>query len=77
MNNLDVLLNNNTLVSSSPAEQRAIQVQNPPGLTLLDYFAAKAMAVYMTDPVHFASAEKVATYAYKMADEMLRARPQS
>ncbi len=43
------------------------------GMTLRDYFAAKAMAVYLTDPA-LVSGNRVAELAYKMADAMLKAR---
>jgi hypothetical protein len=46
-----------------------------PGMSLRDYFAAKAMQGYCTDPV-MTSAESVATLAYQIADAMLRAREQ-
>ena len=45
--------------------------------TLLDYFAAKAMAIYFTGPdVESISGtlENVAEWCYEMADEMLKAR---
>lgn len=57
--------------------------QNYPmeGMTLRDYFAAKAMqgwlSSYGTDavhPVHSDSAVDVAKNAYALADEMLKAR---
>ena len=43
------------------------------GMTLRDYFAAKAMQGYCTDPV-MTSAKSVAALAYEMADAMLQAR---
>jgi hypothetical protein len=46
------------------------------GMTLRDYFAAKAMeglVVVTPDLIHF---ESVADAAYKMADAMLKAREQ-
>ena len=45
------------------------------GLTMRDYFAAKAMQGYCTDPV-MTSAKSAATLAYEMADAMLKAREQ-
>ena len=52
------------------------------GMTLRDYFAAKAMAIYMADQalidmyVHLGKDvnQEVADAAYKMADAMLEAR---
>jgi hypothetical protein len=54
------------------------------GVTLRDYFAAKAMSVFVLDlqtceqnidhPDRKALMEKIASEAYKMADAMLKAR---
>jgi len=41
------------------------------GMTLRDYFAAKAMQAMLNDTTIY---ENVAKYAYKMADEMMKAR---
>ena len=56
---------------------------NPPtklyygGMTLRDYFAAKAMHASMSlDPANAASSEEHARWAYEMADAMLEARTQ-
>ena len=52
------------------------------GMTLRDYFAAKAMQSFIiqgpvqTDIRFAAYAENIATVAYLMADEMLKARGQ-
>ena len=46
------------------------------GMTLRDYFAAKAMQADMTDGVHENDFAWSAARAYKMADEMLKAREQ-
>jgi hypothetical protein len=43
------------------------------GMTLRDYFAAKAMLGYMNDCYDLEPTER-ATAAYKQADEMLKAR---
>ncbi len=43
------------------------------GMKLRDYFAAKAMEVYLTDPA-LVNGNRVAELAYKMADAMLKAR---
>lgn len=44
------------------------------GMTLRDYFAAKAMQADMTDGVHENDFAWSAARAYKMADAMLKAR---
>jgi hypothetical protein len=44
------------------------------GMTLRDYFAAKAMAVDMADGVHEDEFNWVALRAYKMADAMIKAK---
>ena len=45
------------------------------GMTLRDYFAAKAMHASMTaDPANEAEADSHARWAYVMADAMLKAR---
>lgn len=47
------------------------------GMTLRDYFAAKAMhASLTTDTENAAEAEDHARWAYEMADAMLKAREQ-
>ena len=45
-----------------------------PGMTLRDYFAAKAMQADMTDGIHENDFAWSAGRAYKMADAMLEAR---
>lgn len=49
---------------------------NPPASeqTLRDYFAAKAMQADMTGGVHADDFDWTATRAYRMADQMLKAR---
>ena len=44
------------------------------GMTLRDYFAAKAMQGMLSDPGFDAKAEKVAECAYAISDAMLKAR---
>lgn len=44
------------------------------GMTLRDYFAAKAMQADMTDGIHENDFAWSAARAYKMADQMLKAR---
>lgn len=55
-----------------------------PGMTLRDYFAAKAMSGWLASfpaseshPVVSGLEEKVANYSYALADAMLRAREAS
>ena len=47
-----------------------------PGMTLRDYFAAKAMQGFaaMSDVDGFSSVEEMAKMSYKWADAMLKAR---
>lgn len=44
-----------------------------PGMTMRDYFAAKAMHAIMTDPKPLPYYE-IAEHAYRVADEMIKAR---
>jgi len=46
------------------------------GMTLRDYFAAKAMQALLTDSEwrRVVGMNEIALFAYKMADEMLKAR---
>jgi hypothetical protein len=44
------------------------------GMTMRDYFAAKAMQADMEDGIHEADFLEYACRAYKMADAMLEAR---
>lgn len=44
------------------------------GMTLRDYFAAKAMQARLSNPQWIASDERTALDAYQVADAMLRAR---
>lgn len=44
------------------------------GMTLRDYFAAKAMQAEMTQGIHESDFLETASRAYKMADAMLKAR---
>ena len=50
--------------------------KNPEGMTLRDYFAAKAMVSVITDPHNEVKEgyDQIALYAYSLADAMLRAR---
>ena len=56
--------------------QSAFPDQFKDGMTLRDYFAAKAMAVLMTSAWSIPHAE-VANKAYWFADEMMKAREQA
>jgi hypothetical protein len=49
-------------------------VYHEPGMTLRDYFAAKAMAALIMERATFN--EKLPITAYKMADAMMKAREQ-
>ena len=44
------------------------------GMTLRDYFAAKAMLAYWADPDVAPDHKTAAAWAYEMADAMLKAR---
>ena len=46
------------------------------GMTLRDYFAAKAMQGIVADPNLCMGVDKVAEWAYTQADAMLKAREQ-
>ena len=48
--------------------------KNPEGMTLRDYFAAKAMQADMAQGLHEEDFLETAARAYKMADDMLKAR---
>lgn len=47
------------------------------GMTLRDYFAAKAMASIIADPNCMISADKIAREAYAQADAMIAVRASS
>ena len=48
--------------------------ENEHGMTLRDYFAAKAMQGLLSDGVGSLSDEELADWAYKLADAMMKAR---
>ena len=50
--------------------------KNPEGMTMRDYFAAKAMEAELQDGVHIDAMPTVAKRAYLMADAMLKTREQ-
>ena len=67
----------NNYESAFPIQSVYIEDQdtNSRGMTLRDYFAAKAMQAYLPDAMEHNAAEKeLAWSAYKMADAMLSAR---
>ena len=47
---------------------------NNGGMSLRDYFAAKAMQGILANPVTFTGHEEIANNAYAMADAMIKAR---
>ena len=47
------------------------RVHGESGMTLRDYFAAKALPEFMTDEVHY---EDMAKWSYELADAMLKER---
>ncbi len=46
------------------------------GMTLRDYFAARAMSYWLCIPIDKEQLNKVAVESYKVADAMLKAREQ-
>ena len=52
----------------------SLSIANSQGMTLRDYFAAKAMQADMTDGIHENDFAWSAGRAYKMADAMLKAK---
>ena len=64
--------------TGGPAFPRG-EIQTAPGMTLRDYFAAKAMQGWITTYPNEAAVQDVnstgiANFAYEMADAMLKAR---
>ena len=64
---------------STPDDTRAFPVGHDgghQGMTLRDYFAAQALAGYITSAadINLTSVAVVATWSYQAADAMLRAR---
>lgn len=60
-------------VAVPPDEALAIWERHS-GMTLRDYFAAKAMQGFLSNASEFSSGEQLATDAYALADEMLKER---
>ena len=61
----------NKMKISPPAFPTYLADNMAHGMTLRDYFAAKAMQAMLNDTTIY---ENVAKYAYKMADAMMEAR---
>ncbi|EOZ7525347.1 hypothetical protein O8E95_001419 [Enterobacter quasiroggenkampii] len=75
-----------TIKNGGPAFPVAGSEHNYPieGMTLRDYFAAKALSGWLasypescTHPIVAGNADEVAKHSYKLADSMLRAREAS
>ena len=69
--------NTNTGGPAFPTEAYDLERQTivrEEGMTLRDYFAAKAMQGMMSDGIHENDFAWAAAQAYKMADAMLKAR---
>jgi len=49
-------------------------VKYVPGMTLRDYFAAKAMQEWLVETSEEISVTQIANFSYEMADAMLKAR---
>lgn len=62
----------NDINTGGPAFPRPGDFQPQTGMTLRDYFAAKALANAYTQ--HDSDRDKVAEWAYAVADAMLKAR---
>lgn len=62
------------IMKNAPAFPTVMIGELEGGMTLRDYFAAKAMGADMTDGIHENDFAWSAARAYKMADEMLKAR---
>ena len=72
-------LNNTGQDMTQPNNQQAFPHEFRDGMTLRDYFAAKAMQAYCSDPDWREDMDSSATSraAYRMADAMLVAREKS
>jgi hypothetical protein len=66
--------NTNTGGSAFPYTEANGANSGDVGMTLRDYFAAKAMQGILTDPDITMGADKIAEWAYAQADAMLKAR---
>jgi hypothetical protein len=57
-----------------PAFPNNFLAEDRRGMTLRDYFAAKAMSYWLCIPIDKEQLNKVATESYKVADAMMEAR---
>ena len=58
---------------ASPAHQHGMHSPQE-GMTMRDYFAAKAMQAILSDPNYVCVDEKLAEQSYAVAEAMLKAR---
>ncbi|CAB4131189.1 hypothetical protein UFOVP126_51 [uncultured Caudovirales phage] len=65
--------NTNTGGPAFPVDETAL-VRNLQGMTLRDYFAAKAMQAEMAQGIHESDFDWMVARCYKVADAMLAAR---
>ena len=66
-------MSNNTGGPAFPAPAGRLTPITDQGMTLRDYFAAKAIIAYHSDG-KFSDSEDVASWCYRLADAMLEAR---
>ena len=66
-------MSNNTGGPAFPAPAGRLTPITDQGMTLRDYFAAKAIIAYHSDG-KFSDSEDVANWCYRLADAMLEAR---
>ena len=77
-------MSNNTGGPAFPVSILGETIKNQEGMTLRDYFAAKAVAGMFYPAIadslmgdHDLDCDQLATYAYTMADAMLKAREEN
>lgn len=63
-----------TAVSRGDGGGANYKIRTEQGMTLRDYFAAKAMQYWLSLPIDAEQLAKSSTEAYKVADSMLKAR---
>lgn len=68
------MMEKNSVKTGGPAFPNNFGSPKNQGMTLRDYFAAKAMLAYWADPDVAPDHKTAAAWAYEMADEMLKAR---
>ena len=64
-------------MKDTPAFPHTIEHLHEPqttGMTLRDYFAAKALQGILSDSYDYSDRDRIATKAYEFADAMLKAR---